>query len=340
MQTTRTTRALRTTLATVLAVCSLAACGGGDVPADAADEASPSTDAAFPVTIEQADGAVTIDEEPTRVVALDFPSADAAIALGVIPVGMAEISYLDGGVQAWTDAALDGADVELFPTAEGYPFETILRLEPDVILATNAYPLVSESWDELNAIAPVIGNIEAPGVDTWQQGVELIGRALGRVAQAEEVIAGVEAGIAEARVAHPVFEGKTASFFNYAGGELYVINSEDDFSIKLLRELGFAGVTDTVAAMPSPTGAEGRAEVSPEQYDLIDADLLLGTSADGTLADLEAHPIFSRVPAVARGAFLAYDIGPATALAFPSALSLPYALDELVPELAAAIGGR
>jgi iron complex transport system substrate-binding protein len=316
-----------------------AACGDGSSD-DGTAGSTPAGSAgdAFPVTIEQADGEVTIGSEPRRVVALDFPSADAAVALGVIPVGMAEISYVDGGVQAWTEAALDGAEPELFPTDDGYPFETIARLDPDVILATNAYPFVSESWDSLNAIAPVVGNIEAPGVDTWQQGVELVGRALGRSERAEEVIAEVEGAIAEARDANPAFTGKTVSFFNYADGGLYVINSDDDFSIKFLRELGFAGVTGTVAGLPSSEG-EGRAEVSPEQYEMIDADLVMGTSSDGNLDEVEAHPTFSRVPAVVRGAFVPFAIGPATAMAFPSALSLPYALDELVPELATATGG-
>lgn len=90
--------------------------------------------------------------------------------------------------------------------------------------------------------------------------------------------------------------------------------------------------------MPSSAG-EGRSEVSPEQYNLIDADLILGTSSDGRpeLDKLATQPTFARVPAIRRGAFIPLDIGPATAMAFPSALSLPYALDALVPVMADAI---
>jgi len=36
-----------------------------------------------------------------------------------------------------------------------------------VILATNTYPLIADSWDKLNAIAPVVDHVETPGVDTW-----------------------------------------------------------------------------------------------------------------------------------------------------------------------------
>lgn len=329
--------ALPLAIGVVLALI-LAACGGAS--SSDADAAAADGDAAgtFPVTITQAVDNVTIDEEPVRVVALDFPSADAAIALGVVPVGMAELSYIKGGIQEWTKEALDGEEPELFPTDEGYPFETIARLDPDVILATNAYPLISEHWAKLNGIAPVVGHVDAPGVDTWQQGVEQVGRALGRAEQSEQLIAEVEAAIGDARKAQPAFAGKAVSFFNFASGGLYVINSDEDFSIKFLKELGFRGVTDTVAGMPGSAG-EGRSEVSPEQYSLIDADLILGTSSDSRaeLDKLAAQPTFARVPAVGRGAFIPLDIGPATAMAFPSALSLPYALDALVPVMANAI---
>src|SRR5688572_26918475 len=96
----------------------LTACGSDDDGAATATS-SPTTAAAasaFPVTIEQRLGPVTIEEEPARVVALDYPSADAAIALGVVPVGMYEVSYVDGGVQAWTKAALGGEQPELLNT--------------------------------------------------------------------------------------------------------------------------------------------------------------------------------------------------------------------------------
>jgi len=66
------------------------------------------------------------------VVALDFASADAAIALGVTPVAMAK-----GGVPPWTVAALGDRRPELLDLAAAIPFEQIAALRPDVILATN-----------------------------------------------------------------------------------------------------------------------------------------------------------------------------------------------------------
>lgn len=320
-----------------------AACGGGS-----SDESSAGSDTqqqggkttAFPVTITQKVAPVTIQKAPERVVALDFPSADAAIALGVVPVGMLKLSYVDGGVQQWTKDALKGQQPELFETDQGFPFETIARLRPDVILGVNTWPLIAENWDKLNAIAPVVGHLEAPGVDTWQQGVTQIGKALGRSEQAQQLISQVEGAIAKARTDNPKFSGKTVSFFNYVDG-VHVISRDSDVSIKFLKELGFAGVTPAVAAMPNAQIA-GRAQVSPENYKLLDADLILGTTSGGRapLDALAKHATFSRVPAVARGSYITLEIGPATAMAFPSALSLPYAVNQLVPQMARAIGDR
>jgi iron complex transport system substrate-binding protein len=89
-----------------LSALTLAACGDSATGQQRAPD--PGKAAGFPVTIDQKLGPVTIEHKPTRVVALDFPSADAAIALAVVPVGMYEVSYVDGGVQQWTKQALVG----------------------------------------------------------------------------------------------------------------------------------------------------------------------------------------------------------------------------------------
>ena len=106
----------------------LGGCGSdeGTPASEAKQDGSAST---FPVTIAQKVGEVTIEAEPKRVVALDYASADAALALGVVPVGMAEVSYVDGGVMAWTKAALGDHKPEIFKVDDGFPFETIAKLD-------------------------------------------------------------------------------------------------------------------------------------------------------------------------------------------------------------------
>lgn len=330
----RPRRRLAVAVAPLLGVALLlGGCGSdGDLPPSGADQGGGTS--VFPVTIAQKLGDVTIEAEPKRVVALDFSSADNALALGVVPVGMAEVTYVEGGVMAWTKAALGDNKPEIFNVENGFPFETIAKLDPDVILATHAYPYLADAdnWEQLNAIAPVIGHVEAPGVDTWQQSVSQIGKALGRSAEAQQLIADVESSIAEARTAHPEFAGKTVTFFNYLGTDgLYVISSDEDFSIKFLKQLGFHGVTDTVANMQGGP-QEGRVLVSPERYADLEADLIMGTSSLGPeqLDELAEHPTFGTLPAITRGAYIPFYVGHSTSMVQPSALSLPFAVEKLV----------
>jgi iron complex transport system substrate-binding protein len=329
---------IRSTLTTLLVAALLVTAGCGD--SGSSDEASApakTTASSFPVTVEQKLGPVTIDAEPKRVVALDFPSADAVIALGVVPVGMYDVSYVKGGVQEWTKTALGTKPVpKLIATDAGFPMEKIAALRPDVIVATNTYPLISESWKELNRIAPVVGHVQGPGVDTWQQGVRQVAKALGRQERGEEVVTATERVVSEAARQHPEFADKKINFFNYVAGDgLYVISDEDDVSIKFLTGLGFAGLPPATTRMRSQ---DGRAPVSPERYDLLDADLILGTSPDPKALDaLADQKLFAAVPAVRRGAYVPMGIGPATAMAFPSVLSVPYAVQKLVPQLAAGV---
>jgi iron complex transport system substrate-binding protein len=327
-------------VAAAVAVLS-AACGGGSSNESATPDLKQGGEtSAFPVTVAQKLGNVTIEAEPKRVIALDFPSADNAIALGVIPIGMAEVSWADGGVPTWTKAALGDHKPEIFNVDNGFPFETIAKLDPDVILATNTYPYIADHWDELNAIAPVVGHVEAPFVDTWHHGVSQVGKALGRSAEAQQLISDVESSIAGARTAHPEFAGKTLSLFNYLGADgLWAIGTAEDFSVKFLTQLGFSGVTDTVAKMAA---GERRVQVSPERYTDLEADLIIGTSAMGPaeLDSLAKHPTFAKLPAIERGAYLPLPVGQSTSFVQPSALSLPFAVDELVPQMAQALTGR
>lgn len=318
------------------ATLALTACGsGGDASDTVSSEAG---SGGFPVTVSQELGKVTIDAPPERVVTLDYPSADAALALGVVPVGMHKVTYVDGGVQKWTQQAIDelgGEEPELIETESGYPFETIQALDPDMILATNAFPLIAESWDQLNAIAPVVGHVEGPGIDDWPLGVRQVAKALGKEAEGQALIDRVEKQLAAARKQYPQPAGKTVSIFNYVSGDgLYVINNEEDASIRFFKQLGFAGLSPSVRGL---SGQEGRAKISAERYPEIDADVVIGTGPDPVaLEELEEDKLFRQVPAVKRGSYLSLDIGEATAMAFPSALSVPYAIEELAGKVAEA----
>ena len=305
----------------------VATAGGGDATATAPADAS-----AFPVTIENTLGSVTVEQAPERVVALDFASADAALALGVTPVGMARVDYADGGIQPWTKQALGDARPELLDTSTGYPVERVAALRPDVILATNAYDL-ADVYDELTQVAPVVAVEKGEGEDPWQLATERIGTALGKRQQASELVERTEQAVADARRANPQFEGKTVSFFNVVDRTAWAINTPQDFSVKFLSDLGLV-LSPTVARL---RGTQGRAQLSAERYDLLDADVMIGTSpSPAELRAIAVDPLFERLPAVRDGRYVALPLSPATSMAFPSALSVQYGLETIVPLLARA----
>jgi iron complex transport system substrate-binding protein len=297
-------------LLVVLLACGVfAACG------DAEDDALTvtATGGAFPVTVETKLGSATIEQELERVVALDFGSADAAIALGVVPVAIAKVDYADGGIQPWTQEALGGKKPELLTLTDRLPLEEIAAQAPDLILATNTYGL-AQDYDKLTQIAPVVAWADAEGADTWQSSAERIGKALGREEQARELVADVEAQVSDAAAANRAFADSTISFFNYWQGDAYGINTPKDYSIRFLSTLGF-GLTPEVEEMK---GQEGRAPVSRERFDAMEADVVMGTSPDeAALEKLQEDELFQRLDFAKRDAFVALDIATATSMAFP-----------------------
>ena len=80
----------------LLSACSTGSTGDRRQPEP---ESTTSVDAdAFPVTIEHAFGETTIEEEPKRVATLGWSDQDAALALGVVPVGATKLTW--GGNEA------------------------------------------------------------------------------------------------------------------------------------------------------------------------------------------------------------------------------------------------
>lgn len=322
----------RLALALLATIPLLAACGSSEdeptTQATAGAEAS-----AFPVTLTTKQGPITIEKAPKRVVALDFPSTDALLALGVTPIAMAKVSYVPGDVQAWTKTALKGATPKLLDTTRDYPLEAIAALRPDLIVATNAYSL-DPAYAKLKRLAPVVTYEQGAGMDSWQQSTVLVGKALGQEAKARKLVADTEARVAQVRKDHAQFEGKTVTLFNYVGGQAYAISAPTDFSIRFLSTLGFK-LSPTVERLgkKSKGAFEARLQVSKERLELLDADVVLGTTSESptALKALARDPLFQR--AVERDHYATLDIGPATSMAFPSVLSVNWALDEIVPVL-------
>jgi iron complex transport system substrate-binding protein len=309
------------------ATLGLAACGSeGNPPAEA-----PSGVAGFPVTLTGKEGTATISAPPERVVALGFQrDAETALALGATPIAMAASFIFPSGITPWAEAALTNGRPELLNTGDGLPFEKIAGLRPDVILATDSYEL-TDAYDRLAQIAPTVSYIEGPDSDTWQQRAELIGRALGRGEQAEQVLADIQNKINQVVADNPAFAGKTFSFSYVAGGVLEALVG-DDASVTFLEQLGLT-ISPEVAALPQ--SEPGRSPISPENIGVLEADVMIvAAQTDDDRNFFESNPLFPQLNAVKNENYIPIPFPVAAAMGFPSPLSIPYALDALVPAVA------
>ncbi|MGO3363342.1 MAG: ABC transporter substrate-binding protein, partial [Corynebacterium sp.] len=150
----------RQTLAALAAVgltVGLAACSdNSDDSAGSSDDASlVETEGTFPQTVSTKFGDVTVDEQPTRVVALGWGDAETALELGVQPVGASDwLEFGGDGVGPWLEGAYDTSP-EIIETLEpGY--EEIAALDPDLILDVRSSG-EQERYDRLSEIATTVG---------------------------------------------------------------------------------------------------------------------------------------------------------------------------------------
>ncbi|MBS4752913.1 ABC transporter substrate-binding protein [Nocardioides sp. zg-ZUI104] len=334
--------------ATAVALPALAACSTGSADDDkAAPKATTSVDAdAFPAKVTTSLGTAEIPEEPERVVTIDYVDADAVLSLGVVPIAAQKVTWggTEDGSTVWFDEALaeiDGAEApKRLDMTDGVPTDEIIALEPDLVVGTGG-ALTEQDYKKLTGAGiPVVGYPGAPWFTLWRDTVELAGQALGRTALAEEVIAETEKSIAEAREAHPQLEGASAAYayLNPADTSTIGFYNAEENRPKLLAELGLTTPDVVKEVVPADVFYQ---TMSSERAADVDADVLLTDVESAEEVDvITADPLYSKIPAIASGNLYAEaDHSIALPMSAPSPLSIPFAMENFVPKLAAAIDG-
>ena len=192
-------------------------------------------------------------------------------------------------------------------------------------------------YDKLSKIAPTVATPAGyPDWGTpWQVATRQVGAALGKPAEAKRLVADAEALFAKAKADHPSFAGKrvllTAPGTN---GQLSVFAPTDTRG-RFVSSLGFS-TPDEIAKV---TGKEFYAYISAERMDLVDVDALVVMADDpATRKDLEKQAAFKNLDVVKDGrTIMIDDLDLSMALSASSVLSIPYALDRLVPRLDTAL---
>ena len=319
-------------LAAALAVTNCSSGSDDDTSADGGT-AGTSSSGAFPVTVSTAFGDVTIDEEPTRVVALGWGDAETALALGVQPVGASDwLAFGGEGVGPWAEGLYDQAP-EIIETMEP-SFEAIAALKPDLILDTKSDG-TQERYESLEAIAPTVGMPEGvdPYLTTFDEQLELVSQALGRTDEAEAISADIDQAFTDAAAAHPEFDGTEVAVAAYtsAGWGAYV---RGDSRVDFMERLGFTNS----AAVQDLAGDTFSVSVSEEQLPLLDAGLTVAFPIYVDATEITANPLWQAIPSVQAGhAVVLEDQTLVSAFSLGTSLSIEYALDNAVPLFADAL---
>lgn len=316
------------------------ACGNKTGDDDAPTRSATADSSAFPITIDSALGSATIEASPQRVVTLGWGSEDAALALGVVPVGVQDIQPGSGdGLLPWSRARLEELDPGAEPTflSPEVSFEQIAGLEPDVILAVHS-GLSQEQFDTLSSIAPTVAYPERSWATSWEDQISTVGKALGRNAQAAELIESTQRVIADAKDAHPEFAGKTAAFGSATETGSYNFYFDTEPRTKLLQALGFT--VDRLAQQLREANDETAfsAPVSMEILPMYNPDVLVAwyLSADFQ-NEVENNPLFASMGAVVDNSYVPItDPSLVFASSSPNVLNMSWLLEQLLPRLSAA----
>ncbi|MEM8861149.1 MAG: ABC transporter substrate-binding protein [Chloroflexota bacterium] len=261
-------------------------CGG--VPAAAIDSGV----AAATRTIEHALGTSEVPADPQRVVVLD--AMDNVIELGIKPVGIANWMGTATSEEAGFPTYLDPADyegIEWLGNSRTPNIELILELEPDLIIGRQNRH--EEIYDQLSAIAPTV-IINQRDLGGWKGQFFAYADALNRNEEAEELMAAYDARTAE-------IADKLASLGTPL--EVSVIRADPD-RIVIYQEQIFAGsvLKDAGVTRPAAQDKEQRTEeISLEQINLIDGDIMLAASAnpeESMMAEIQDDPLWNSLSVV------------------------------------------
>ena len=325
----------------------LTACSTGPAGSTTAAAAGQPASPAFPVTVKHAFGETIIKEQPKRVATVSWVNDDVVIALGVVPVGVPKNEWGGNGQGStpWKDAALAGLDAGFgsakapaqYSEADGVNFTEIAKLNPDVILG--AYSgLSEEDYKKLSEIAPVVAHPEVAYGTPWQDSTAIIGKALGKAAEADKLVADTEATIQSKAAEYPQLAGKSFIYGNLepAKGDGVNVYTANDNRPRFLSEIGMK--LAPVVEENSKGSEEFFIPWSAEKANELSSDIFVTWVPDAQTADsIKTDPLLSQIPAIRNGALVADSDNTLTlSISASSPLSLPWALDTFLPQLAGA----
>ncbi|GAB2606673.1 ABC transporter substrate-binding protein [Paractinoplanes abujensis] len=185
-----TRRAFATGTAAALTAVLLAACGTTEEPADEAAAApAPSSG---PVELTDERGTVKLDAPAKNVVSLEWGLTENLVALGVKPVGQADVK----GYNAWDKSAPIDASTPDVGTRGEPSLDAIAALKPDLVVTVTDLP--ENVIAQIAKTAPVLALRGSDGSDPigyMRKTVTTLARATGTTPQGEKLLADFDAKV-------------------------------------------------------------------------------------------------------------------------------------------------
>jgi len=239
---------------------------------------------------------VTIPTNPQRVVVLSEIDLDSLLALGIVPVGapngrgqMTLPSYLLPLIEGKTTSIGGLGEPNL---------ETILTLQPDVIIYSDPYGPLAEKIPDLEQIAPVVVPYVDNGDWHWKTVFLAVAEVMEKSAEAEAWMHTYDAQAA-ALGAHLTDDLRQVSIVRWmADGPRILLSNA--FSSQVLSDIGFVRPDyqlDLAGTHPVHTDV-----ISMEEVNLVDADIVfaggLNPEGDVTMQEALQNPLVQTLSAV------------------------------------------
>ncbi|KZZ83234.1 MULTISPECIES: iron-siderophore ABC transporter substrate-binding protein [Bacillaceae] len=273
----------------------LAACGGNTESKK--EEASPEEG----YQVKHAMGEAKIPKKPERVVVLTNEGTEAALAMGVKPVGAVQ-SWLGN---PWYDHIKDDMkDVKVVGTESEVNVEAIAALKPDLIIGNKMRQ--EAVYEKLSAIAPTVFAETLRG--DWKENFSLYSKALDREEEGKKVIAEFDARIDSIKKEGGDKLSQKVSVVRFMAGKTRVYY-KDTFSGVIFDQLGIKYPEATDKLFADNQEDLFVREVGKEAIPQMDGDLLFyftyapegDTEAVKTEEEFTKDPLWQNLSAVKNG---------------------------------------
>lgn len=244
-------------------------------------------------------GPVTVPAAPSRVVTLSEDALDAALAVGVKPVGTLARR---GGSDVVGYLKAEAGKVALVGTLAEVNAEAIVGLDPDLILAGPG--LDKAKTDMLGQIAATVVPEKRP-MNAWRELFLARAEVLGKADAGKALIARIDGRVAAVKAKNAGNAGQTAAVIRWmeAGPMVFTWASQ---SGDLLEAVGFKPVALSVGLKGPHSDM-----LSLENLKEVDADWLViaafGDTGRTAAEAVKANPIYQQLKAVKAGRIIVSD---------------------------------